>query len=52
MKGRIRAHPVTKFGCNTINGPEVINDYLQQYIVTPTGLTANGKELKISKETG
>jgi len=28
LKGRIKAHPDTKFDCNTINGHEVINNYL------------------------
>jgi len=32
LKGRIRLHPKIKFGCNTINGHEVI-DYSQQ--ITP-----------------
>jgi len=33
LKGRIKAHPDTKFGCNTINGHKVINNYLQK--ITP-----------------
>jgi len=33
LKGRIKAHPDTKFGCNTINVHEVINNYLQK--ITP-----------------
>jgi len=30
LKGRIKAHPDTKFGCNAINGQEVINNYSQK----------------------
>jgi len=30
LKDRIKAYPDTKFGCNTINGYEVINNYLQK----------------------
>jgi len=30
LKGKIKAHPDTKFGCNTINGHEVISNCLQK----------------------
>jgi len=33
LKGSIRVHPDTKFGCNTINGHEVINNCSQK--ITP-----------------
>jgi len=53
LKGRTKAHPDTKFGCNTINGHEVINNYLQK--ITPICFHAyrvnrNGKKLKFGKE--
>jgi len=55
LKGGIRAHPDTKFGCNTINGHKVISNYLQK--VTPTCCHTNRlmhdkEQLKIGKETG
>jgi len=52
LKGWVRVHPDTELGCNTIKGHEVINEKLHQYVVTPTGLTANGKELKIGRRQG
>jgi len=33
LKGRIKAHPDNKFGCNTINSHEDINNYSQK--ITP-----------------
>jgi len=30
LKGGIRVHPDTKFGCDTINGHKFINDYSQK----------------------
>jgi len=33
LKGGIKVHPDTKFGCNTINGHEIINNYSQK--ITP-----------------
>jgi len=47
LKGGIKVHPDTKVACNTINGYQVINNYLQkklhQYVVTPTGLTTGAE---------
>jgi len=55
LKGGIKAHPDTKFCCNTINGHEVINNFSKkshQYVFMPTGLTANGKKLKLARRQG
>jgi len=49
LKGGIKVHPDTKFGCNTINGHKVINNYLQK--ITPICCHANDKKLKFGKET-
>jgi len=34
LKGRVRAHPDTKFGCNNINIHKVINNYSQKITLT------------------